>query len=85
MQPLASDFLLPSRLLLVMLLHFAWQATAIAIAVGIGRTLIQVRHVQARYLISVLGLVAILLTPAITLCFYLTNPETLPQGDGFAG
>ncbi len=68
--------LLPiAQLILAVLLHFVWQATLIIALAAIAVSLIQPRYFRFRYGISVLGLVAILIAPMMTLGYYAVNEE----------
>lgn len=71
------DVLPFSRLLLAVLLHFVWQATLIVSLVAILRSLIHPRYFQIRYLLSVLGLFAVLAAPLVTIGYYVFSTEAM--------
>lgn len=80
----SSEMLPVVRLLLAVLLHFAWQATLIVVLVAIGRSLIHPRLMQARYMLSVVGLAAMLMAPLVTIGYYAANAEAMAALDPVA-
>ncbi|MEO2014146.1 MAG: M56 family metallopeptidase [Fuerstiella sp.] len=72
-----SEVIPATRLSLVVLLHFIWQATCIITIVAVAQNLIHPRFFRARYIMSVSGLVVVLLAPFATASYYLTNTEAL--------
>lgn len=60
-----------SRLLLVILLHFVWQATLICLTIVVIRALIHPRHVQVRYATSVVGLLMLVVASLATTGYYV--------------
>ena len=72
-----NEMLPIAQLILAVLLHFVWQATLIIGLAAIALSLIQPRYFRLRYGISVLGLVAILIAPMMTLVYYAVNEEAI--------
>ena len=66
-----------ARVFLAVLLHFIWQAVVVFAFVTVVRSLIHPVHCQVRYLLSVLGLVALLFFPLLTLGYYTVNPDAI--------
>jgi beta-lactamase regulating signal transducer with metallopeptidase domain len=88
MQSGFTEFTPFSRLFLAVLLHFVWQATLIFLLVAIIRGMLGPKRLQARYLLPVVGLLAILAAPLATGAYYLFSPEAMatlnPPGSGIA-
>src|SRR5690606_34649852 len=52
--------------LLLALLHFIWQGFAIAVVIGVTLRLMRRRRAQFRYLIGLIGLAAMAVTPVVS-------------------
>lgn len=81
--------LVVSRLLLVILLHFVWQATLICLGVVVIRALIHPRHVHWRYATSVIGLLLLVVATMATTGYYVWIDDTVasfaPHEEASAG
>lgn len=68
-----------SRLLLVVLLHFVWQAIAVCWLVALVRSVIHPRFYQLRYAVSVLGLLTMLACSLVTAGYYGMHDSALAE------
>ncbi len=74
MSSVGFDYLLVSRILLAVLLHFVWQATLVFLCVTVVRISFARIH-STRYVSSVAGLILLLTLPMITAAIYVASPE----------
>ncbi len=73
------EWLLISRLLLVVLLHFIWQATLVCLVVVVVRSAIHPRNFRARYATSVVGLLLIVVSTLATAGYYCVTDSAVAR------
>ena len=71
------DWLTFSRLSLVTLLHFTWQATLVIALVALFRSLFPPRRFHSRYAVCVAGMLLLLAAPFMTAGYYLAEEAAL--------